>query len=70
MMYIFLQKKAKLFANGADPDQTPRSAASDLGLHWLPITFKRYPEYNGLNSYRDDEGVIMKWSVRWNAIQP
>ena len=23
-------------ANGVDPDQKPRSAASDLGLHWLP----------------------------------
>ena len=29
---------AKLFANSEDPDQTPRSAASDLGLHCLPIT--------------------------------
>ena len=28
----------KLFANSGDPDQTPRSAASDLGLHCLPIT--------------------------------
>ena len=28
----------KLFANREDPDQTPRSAASDLGLHCLPIT--------------------------------
>ena len=28
----------KLFANSGDPDQTPRSAASDLGLHYLPIT--------------------------------
>ena len=27
----------KLFANSGDPDQTPRSAASDLGLHCLPI---------------------------------
>ena len=27
-----------LFANSEDPDQTPRSAASDLGLHCLPIT--------------------------------
>ena len=27
---------AKLFANSGDPDQTPRSAASDLGLHCLP----------------------------------
>ena len=28
----------KLFVNSVDPDQTPRSAASDLGLHCLPIT--------------------------------
>ena len=28
----------ELFANSGDPDQTPRSAASDLGLHCLPIT--------------------------------
>ena len=26
------------FANSGDPDQTPRSAASDLGLHCLPVT--------------------------------
>ena len=29
------------FANSWDPDQTPRSAASDLGLHYLPITLLR-----------------------------
>ena len=28
-----------VFANSGDPDQTPRSAASDLRLHCLPITF-------------------------------
>ena len=28
----------ELFANSADPDQTPHSAASDLALHCLPIT--------------------------------
>ena len=28
----------KVFANSGDPDQTPHSAASDLGLHCLPIT--------------------------------
>ena len=27
-----------LFANRGDPDQTPCAAASDLGLHCLPIT--------------------------------
>ena len=29
---------AKLFANSGDPDQMPHFAASDLGLHCLPIT--------------------------------
>ena len=28
---------AKLFANSGDPDQMLHSAASDLGLHCLPI---------------------------------
>ena len=30
---------AKPFVNSGDPDQTPHSAASDLGLRCLPITF-------------------------------
>ena len=38
MVYIFLEKMATLLANNGDPDQTPRSAASDLGLHCLPST--------------------------------
>ena len=28
----------KLFANSGDPDRTPQNAASDLGLHYLPVT--------------------------------
>ena len=31
----------ELIANSGDPDQMPRSAASDLGLHCLPITVLR-----------------------------
>ena len=38
----------KLFASSEDPDQMPRSAASDLGLHCLPVTLLRVPDYNGL----------------------
>ena len=38
----------KRFANRGDPDQTPQSVASDLGLHCLPITILRSPGYNGL----------------------
>ena len=39
---------AKLFANRGDPDQTPRSAASDLGLHCLQLSFYGSPDYNRL----------------------
>ena len=28
-------------ANSEDPDQTPGSAASDLGLHCLPMSHKK-----------------------------
>ena len=43
----------ELFANSGDPDQTPHfaaseNAASDLGLHCLPITLLGSPDYNGL----------------------
>ena len=35
---IPIEKKiSKLFANSENPDQMPHSAASDLGLHCLPI---------------------------------
>ena len=27
--------------NSGDPDQTPHSVASDLGLHYLPISHKK-----------------------------
>ena len=29
---------AEVFANSADPDQMPHSAASDMGRHCLPVT--------------------------------
>ena len=28
----------ELFANSGDPDQMPQNVASDLGLHFLPVT--------------------------------
>ena len=40
---------AKLFANSGDPDQTPRSAASDLGLHCLPSTLLRVSRLQWVN---------------------
>ena len=42
------RKMAELFAKSGDPDQTPRSVASDLGLHCLRITVLEFPNYNRL----------------------
>ena len=39
----------ELFANSGDPDQTPHSAASDLGLHCLPITLLRVSRLQWVN---------------------
>ena len=44
-------KKAKLFANSEDPDQTLHSTASELGLHCLPITLLGVSWYNGLSRH-------------------
>ena len=41
---------AKLFAKSEDPDQMLDSAASDLGLHSLPITLLGVSRYNGIKS--------------------
>ena len=40
---------AKLFANSEDPDQMPRSAVSDPGLHCLPITLLRVSRLQWVN---------------------
>ena len=40
----------KLFANSGDPDQTPRSEASDLGLHCLPSTLLWITRLQRVNS--------------------
>ena len=39
---------AKLFANSGDPDQTPRSAASDLVCTVCQSPFQGSSDYNGL----------------------
>ena len=36
-------------ANSVDPDQTPRSAASDLGLHCLPMSHVWNVRYKWVN---------------------
>ena len=36
--------------NSADPDQTPQSAASDLGLHYLPVSLLWDARHKWVNS--------------------
>ena len=50
-----LRKMGKLFANSEDPDQTPRSAASDLDLHCLPITLLGISRLQWLNQFYSRE---------------
>ena len=38
-------------ANSVDPDQTPRSTASDLGLHCLPMSLLWDTSHNWVNKY-------------------
>ena len=43
----------ELFANNRDPDQTPHFAASDLGLHCLPVTRLGVSSLQWVNPERD-----------------
>ena len=42
----------ELFANSREPDRTPRSAASDLGLH----CFAKYP-FRGIQATMDQKDL-------------
>ena len=57
---------AKLFANSGDPDPTPHSAASDMGLHCLPITLLGSPNYNGLMQNHLSYKICRKKGVFFN----
>ena len=40
-------------ANSVDPDQMPHSAASDLGLHSLPLSLSWDARYKWVNGFKD-----------------
>ena len=40
-LYVCSNLNRKIFANSGDPDQTPHYAASDLGLHCLPMSHNK-----------------------------
>ena len=42
----------ELLVNSGYHDQTPRSAASDQGLHCLPVTFLGVSRFLGVSSFQ------------------
>ena len=63
------RKKAKLFANSGDPDQTPHSAASDLGLHCLPVTHLGVSRLQWVNCWyttKVTEAAVFSLLSCWN----
>ena len=50
---LFGSRQKLLLTNSEDSDQTPHYAASDLGMHCLPVyPFKGFPNNNGLGKYK------------------
>ena len=41
----------EIYADSGDPDQTPHSAASDLGLHCLPVTLLQVSRLQWVNVF-------------------
>ena len=42
VFFIFIQVLIEIMqASRGDPDQTPHSVSSDLGLHYLPMSHKK-----------------------------
>ena len=66
---------AKLFANSGDPDQTPQNAASDLGLHCLPLTLLRVTRLQWVNPCPAEPGYTLhlqtvKIQISWLLKKP
>ena len=56
LLLLYFKEIPVFNSNSVDPDQTPRSAAFDLGLHYLPV-----PYVFGIN------GVDKIMYVAWRA---
>ena len=52
-----------VLANNVDPDQTPHDVASDLGLHYSPMTLYGFQGKNGLN-----EWIQFCVRLRWHRV--
>ena len=59
---------AKVFANSEDPHQTPHSAASDLGLHCLPVTLLGVSQLQRVKETLQQQIHLMATSFGTNAV--
>ena len=57
--------KQQLYANSVDHDQMPRSAASDLGLHCLPMSQKWDARLIWVNTVKDCIQEKDSWKILW-----
>ena len=60
----------ELYANSGDPDQILHFAASDLGLHCLPINLLGSPDYNGLMHANNKKAKIKTVHALANQTPP
>ena len=54
----------ELFATSGDPDQTLRLAASDLGLHCLPVTRLRVSSLQWVTQ-SSEQGNAVQLKINW-----
>ena len=47
-----------LNANSVDPDQTPRSVASDLGLHYVAMSLLWGARHKRANCYKENRMML------------
>ena len=65
--FLFYYEKIFLLANSEDPYQMLRSAASDLGLHCLPMSQKRYARLIWVKQYLVKMFILGK-SSNWSEV--
>ena len=63
-IYSKINKHVELFANSGDHDQTPHSAASDLGLHRLLVTHLGVSSLKWVNLYKIN---ILPWLLSFSC---
>ena len=58
LLFLLLLKLSNVSANSVDSDQTPRSVASDQGLHCLQMSLFWTLGINGLICYHENVGNV------------